>query len=59
MVPLDLPDVATEGETCAWRVTAPVTTSPGTAVITVEVSRSGQSWQLAGVVYVNPFGEAR
>jgi hypothetical protein len=59
MDPVDLPDVPTNGQICSWRVTAPVTTSPGTAVVTVEVSKSGQSWRLAGVVYVNPVGEAR
>jgi hypothetical protein len=59
LMPAELPDVAAEGEICSWSVTAPATTSPGTAVIAVQVARSGQSWPLAGVVYVAPIGEAR
>jgi hypothetical protein len=59
LLPLDLPDVVAEGETCAWRVTAPATTSPGSAPIVVQVARSGQNWRVVGVVYVNPVGEAR
>jgi hypothetical protein len=57
--PMELPDVAANGEVCSWSITAPVTARQGTAIIDTQVTKNGQSWRVAGVVYVNPPGESR
>jgi hypothetical protein len=49
------PQTATDG-TCAWTVAVPQNAMPGTATLGVDISRSGQGWSLAGVVYVSPVG---
>jgi hypothetical protein len=49
------PQTASDG-TCAWTVAVPQNAMPGTATLGVDISRSGQGWSLAGVVYVAPVG---
>ena len=45
---------------CAWDVTVPVGTRPGSLVLTADVSRNGQGRNILGVVYVSTWtvGEA-
>ena len=57
--PMELPDVAANGGICAWSVTAPLVAREGTAVVDTQVSRGGQSWRVATVVYVNPPAQSR
>jgi hypothetical protein len=57
--PMALPDMVAAGEICSWSVTVPTTAQPGTAIVAAQVARGGQSANVAGVVYVNPFGESR
>jgi len=57
--PIDLPDVVANGEICSWSVTTPPIARQGTAIVDTQVSKNGQSWRVAGVVYVNPPGESR
>jgi hypothetical protein len=57
--PMPLADTDASGSVCSWTVTVPSTAQPGSAVIGAEVGRGGQSANIAGVVYVNPFGESR
>jgi hypothetical protein len=57
--PMALADTDANGSICSWSVTVPTTAQPGTAVIGAQVARSGQRANIAGVVYVNPFGESR
>ena len=60
----DLPPIALDAQTasngtCTWTVAVPPVTRPGTATIGIGISRSGQDWSLAGVFYVNAYGESR
>jgi hypothetical protein len=57
--PMELADVAANGEVCAWSVTTPDIARQGTAIVDTQVTKNGQSWRVAGVVYVNPPGESR
>jgi hypothetical protein len=57
--PIELPDVVANGEICSWSVTTPTIARQGTAIVDTQVSKNGQSWRVAGVVYVNPPGESR
>lgn len=52
----DLEAQTTPDGTCAWDVTVPSTAPPGTATLLIDISRGGQDWSLAGVVYVSPPG---
>jgi len=49
------PQTAPDG-TCTWDVAVPPTAPPGTATLMIDISRGGQDWSLAGVVYVSPVG---
>jgi hypothetical protein len=57
--PIPLSDTSASGTICSWSVTVPATAQPGTAIVTAQVARGGQSANVAGVVYVNPVGESR
>ena len=57
--PIDLEAQTAPGGICTWTVTVPPTTRPGTATVGIGISRSGQDWSLAGVFYVNAYGENR
>jgi hypothetical protein len=57
--PIDLDAQTADGGTCTWTIDVPPTARPGDAIIGIDISRSGQGWALAGVVYVNAVGEFR
>ncbi|MFN8635894.1 MAG: hypothetical protein U0893_18750 [Chloroflexota bacterium] len=57
--PIELADSPAPGGSCAWTVEVPPDARPGTGVVAVDLSRSGQHWGLSGVVYVSPVGEYR
>ena len=52
----DLDAQTTPDGTCSWDVAVPPTAPPGTATLMIDISRGGQDWSLAGVVYVSPVG---
>jgi hypothetical protein len=57
--PIDLGELPATGGTCSWPVEVPPTARPGTATITIDITRNGQGWTLYGVVYVRAVGESR
>jgi hypothetical protein len=57
--PIDLDEQVAPGGTCTWTIETPSTAAPGTGTIHLDIDRSGQSWFLAGVLYVDPHGESR
>jgi hypothetical protein len=52
----DLDPQTTPDGTCTWDVAVPPSAPPGTATLMIDISRGGQDWSLAGVVYVSPVG---
>jgi hypothetical protein len=52
----DLDPQTTPDGTCTWDVAVPSAAPPGTATLMIDISRGGQDWSLAGVVYVSPVG---
>jgi hypothetical protein len=56
---IDLDGQPARAGTCSWPVDVPPTVRPSTAIIEIDLSRSGQSWTLNGIVYVRAPGEPR
>jgi hypothetical protein len=57
--PAELDETPAPAGVCSWTVDVPPTAYPGSGTIVVDITRSGQTWALYGVVYVQPVGDSR
>jgi hypothetical protein len=56
---IELSAMPAPGGECAWTVDVPPTVRPSTGIIMIDLSKGGQSWQLAGTLWVSVVGENR
>ena len=56
---IELSAMRAPGGECTWTVDVPPTVRPSTGIITIDLSKGGQSWKLFGTLWVSVVGENR